>query len=318
MIKMTFLNASKIDFDSRLDFGPLECLGEVTRYATSSLEEAAVRAVGQEVLITKEMPVGKELIERLAPSVKLICEAGTGYNNIDLDAARSRGITVCNVPGYSTEAVAQLVTAFILNLSSSLAWQQLLIKRGDLNHFFNGFQLPHFEVAGKILGIIGAGQIGRRVIQNARALGMKVLVVTRTPQVWDDPAVAAVGLEALLRQSDFVSIHCPLTPETTGLLDGKKLAWLKPSAYIINTARGKIINESDLIDALRQGKIAGAALDVQETEPPARENPLFGMDNVILTPHIGWQCFESRQRLLGCLAENIAAFQSGRPIHMVN
>lgn len=318
MIKMAVLNAAKIDFDNRLDFGPLTRLGEVVHYAASSPDEAIRRSAGQDVLITKEMPVDEELMHRLAPSVKLICEAGTGYNNIDLAAARARGIVVCNVPGYSTEAVAQLVTAFILNLSSSLSWQQLLNRRGELDHFFNGYQLPHFEIAGKILGVIGAGQIGRRVIQNATALGMKALVYTRTPQTFSESQAIAVSLDELLRQSDFISIHCPLTSETEGLLDGEKLALMKPSAYLINTARGRIIREADLIAALQQRKIAGAALDVQEIEPPARENPLFGMDNVILTPHIGWQCLESRQRLLGCLAANIAAFQSGRPVHMVN
>ena len=318
MTNSVFLNAARLDFDHKLEFSALSKLTKFTQYAASSDEEILQRVQDQTIVMTKELPLGGELISQFPPSVKLICEAGTGFNNIDLEAARAKNITVCNVPGYSTEAVTQLVITLMLNFSSSLTLQQLMIERGNFVNFIEDIQVPHFEVLNKTLGIICSGSIGRETIKVARALGMNVLVYNRTPRKWDDPEVQSVSLEELLRNSDFVSIHCPLNQNTKYLINKDRLQLMKPTAFIINTSRGQIIKESDLIEALQNKVIAGAALDVQEQEPPTLDNPLFKMDNVVLTPHIGWKTLESRQRLVNMMAENIEAFLQGTPLNVVS
>jgi len=317
MSAIVFLNPAKIDFDGNIDFSPLEELGTFTRYDLSDNDDILEKIKGQEVVITKELPVGKDVIDRFPSSVRVICEAGTGYNNIDVDAARHKGIAVCNVPNYSTEAVAQLAVTFMLNLSCSLVQQQIAVRRGDFRNFTEQLRVPHFELYGKTLGIIGGGAIGGHVTKLALALGMRVLVNQRTPKVSHDPLVSYVSLEELLQKSDFVSIHCPLTPQTKHMINKETLALMKPTAYVVNTSRGAIIDEAALIEALRNGTIAGAGLDVQEQEPPETGNPLFAMDNVIMTPHIGWKRLETRQRLIQLTADNIAAFLKGSPRNIV-
>lgn len=317
MSNIVFLNSSKINFDNKLDFSKMDDLGKVTKYEDSSTEEIVERVKDQEIVITKEMTIGRDLIEKFPSSVKLICEAGTGYNNIDIEAAKEKGIYVANVPGYSSEAVAQLVITFILNLTSSLSEQQRMIENKNYDNFTKYLQVPHFEIQNKTLGVIGAGTIGQQVIKVAKALGMNILVYSRTPKDLGDSTIKFVSLEELLKKCDFVTLHCPLTIDTKHLINKSKLELMKPGACIINTARGAIINEIDLIEALKNKKIAGAALDVQEHEPPELNNPLFNMKNVILTPHIGWRCLESRQRLINLLAENAEAFIKGNPINIV-
>ena len=316
MSNIVFLNSSKINFDNKLDFSKMDDLGKVTKYEDSSTEEILERVKDQEIVITKEMTIGRDLIEKFPSSVKLICEAGTGYNNIDIEAAKEKGIYVANVPGYSSEAVAQLVITFILNLTSSLSEQQRMIENKNYDNFTKYLQVPHFEIQNKTLGVIGAGAIGQQVIKVAKALGMNILVYSRTPKDLGDSTIKFVSLEELLKKCDFVTLHCPLTIDTKHLINKSKLELMKPGACIINTARGAIINEIDLIEALKNKKIAGAAL-VQEQEPPELNNPLFNMKNVILTPHIGWRCLESRQRLINLLAENAEAFIKGNPINIV-
>ncbi len=318
MYKTVFLNSAKLDFDSKLDFSPLSQLTTFTKYDSSTDEEIIQRVQGYEVVITKELPVGKELIDQFPPSVKVICEAGTGYNNIDIVAARAKNIAVCNVPTYSTEAVATMAITQVLNLSCSMIQQQNMLQRKNFDNFTKSLQVPHFEVQGKTLGIIGGGAIGRHAMKIALVLGMKVLIFDMYPQPVDNPDVSYVPLEELLAKSDFITIHCPLTASTKHLINKDTLALMKPTAYIVNTARGPIIKEVDLIEALQNGKIAGAALDVQEQEPPELNNPLFTMDNVIMTPHIGWRRLESRQRLIQLTADNIAAFEKGTPTNVVN
>lgn len=318
MKNTVFLNAAKLDFDNKLDFTPVSQLTSFTKYADSSEEEILERVKDKQIIITKELPVGKDLIRQFPASVQLICEAGTGYNNIDITAAKEKQITVCNVPGYSTQAVAQLAITFILNFSSSLIQQQVLLEQKNFTNFTDHLQLPHFELQNKTLGVIGAGAIGREVIKIALTLGMNILVYTHNPQQLGEEKIRLVSLEELLQQSDFVTIHCPLTPATHYLIDRDKLKLMKPSAFIINTSRGAIIKEADLIAALQQGQLAGAGLDVQELEPPELDNPLFAMENVILTPHIGWKRLESRQRLIKLLADNIESFLQGKAINVVN
>ena len=317
-MKTVFLNATKLDFDQKLDFSSVQALTELTNYDDTSNEQILERVQGQTVVITKEMPVGKDVISKFPDSVKLICEAGTGYNNIDIVAAREKGISVCNIPSYSTVAVAQLAMTFVMNLSASLPQQQSMLKRKDFSNFTKFLQVPHFEVAGKTLGVIGAGAIGRESIKIGVALGMNVLVYDPFPKEWAEGNVKNASLEDVLRQSDFITLHCPLMDSTRQIINKERIALMKPTAYIVNTSRGALIKEDDLIEALQQGRLAGAALDVQDPEPPALDNPLFTMDNVIMTPHIGWRRYESRQRLVDLIADNIKAFIDGKAVNVVN
>ena len=317
-MKTVFLNATKLDFDQKLDFSSVQALTELTNYDDTSNEQILERVQGQTVVITKEMTVGKDVISRFPDSVKLICEAGTGYNNIDIVAAREKGISVCNIPSYSTVAVAQLAMTFVLNLSASLPQQQSMLERKDFSNFTKFLQVPHFEVAGKTLGVIGAGAIGRESIKIGVALGMNVLVYDPFPKEWTEGNVKNASLEDVLRQSDFITLHCPLMDSTRQIINKERIALMKPTAYIVNTSRGALIKEDDLIEALQQGRLAGAALDVQDPEPPALDNPLFAMDNVIMTPHIGWRRYESRQRLVDLIAANIKAFIDGKAVNVVN
>ena len=308
------LNAAKMNYDGRLDLTSLA--PHVTIYEDSTPEQIPQRLQGCEIAVTKELPVPAELIARFPDSVKLICEAGTGYNNIDLAATRARGITVCNIPAYSAQRVAHTAIMLLLCLSSSMGAQIRMLERGDRSNFTRCLGLDHVEINGKTLGLIGAGSIGRAVMKIALALDMEVLVCSRTPRDYG-PGVTCAGLEELLRRSDYVSLHCPLTAATWHLIGRDALALMKPTAFLINTARGALVDEAALIDALRAGTIAGAGLDVQETEPPAADNPLYAMENVILTPHMGWKGLETRQRLVSLLAENIAAYLAGRPVNVV-
>ncbi|NLP42859.1 MAG: D-2-hydroxyacid dehydrogenase [Veillonellaceae bacterium] len=317
-MKAVFLNAGKLDFDKKLDFSPLSNLTELTNYDDTSNDQIVERVQGKDIVITKEMPVGRDVISQFPPSVKLICEAGTGYNNIDIVAAREKNIAVCNIPSYSTEAVAHLAITFILNLSASLPQQQHMLEKKDFSNFTDYLKVPHIELQGKTLGVIGAGAIGRNTIRIALALGMNILIYDKFQRPWEEANVKYAELEEVLRESDFVTLHCPLTADTKHIINKDRLKLMKPSAYIINTSRGPLIKEADLIEALKNGQIAGAGLDVQEIEPPALDNPLFDMDNVIMTPHIGWRRYESRQRLVNLMGDNIKSFIDGKPVNVVN
>ena len=313
--KCVVLNAKKMNFDGKLDFSVLS--SDVTVYDDTTEQQLSERIQGADIIVTKEMPVSAEMIQKFPESVKLICEAGTGYNNIDLEATRKKGITVCNIPSYSTERVAHTAIMMILNLSSAMQVQMKMLACGNHDNFTRNLQVPHVEVNGKTLGIIGAGHIGRKVIQIAQALDMNILVYTRTPKE-DEKGICYVSLEELLKNSDYVSMHCPLTESTKHMINKETLSLMKPSAFIINTSRGALIDEAALIEALENGMIAGAGLDVQETEPPEETNPLYTMDQVLLTPHMGWKGLETRQRLVSILADNIKQFMEGNPINVVS
>jgi len=268
--------------------------------------------------VTKEVAVD---VAALPDSVRLIVEAGTGFNNVDVHAAAARGITVCNVPGYSSDAVAQLVLTFVLSMSVGLGQQQRALAAGDRAAFDEDMvglgRIPMEELGGKVMGLVGGtGAIGQRVAALARALGMRVLVWSRSAESCDD--WEAVGLDALLAASDFVSLHCPLTEETRGLIDAAALAKMKPTARLINTARGALVVEDALVDAIKGGRLAGAALDVQFPEPPAPDSPLYTMHQVLLTPHIGWKRIQTRQRLVDAVAATVDAYLRGNPISVVS
>ena len=313
--KCVVLNAKKMNFDGKLDFSVLS--SDVTVYDDTTEQQLSERIQGADIIVTKEMPVSAEMIQKFPESVKLICEAGTGYNNINLEATRKKGITVCNIPSYSTERVAHTAIMMILNLSSAMQVQMKMLACGNHDNFTRNLQVPHVEVNGKTLGVIGAGHIGRKVIQIAQALDMNILVYTRTPRE-DEKGIRYVSLEEFLKNSDYVSMHCPLTESTKHMINKESLSLMKPSAFIINTSRGALIDEAALIEALENGTIAGAGLDVQETEPPEEASPLYTMDQILLTPHMGWKGLETRQRLVSILADNIKQFMEGNPINVVS
>lgn len=313
--RVVVVNASKMNYDHLLDFSVLS--NDVQVYDDSTNEEVIERIQGARVVVTKELPVGADLLSQFPDSVKLIVEAGTGYNNIDLDAARAKGITVCNIPAYSTERVAHTVIMMLLNFSSTMQQQIGMLAKGDRSNFTKHLQVSHTEVNGKTLGVVGAGHIGMEVIKVAKALGMNILIHTRTPKA-DGDGIRYVSLDELLEHSDYITLHCPLNEQTKHMINKDTIAKMKSSAVIINTGRGALINEADLCEALAAKRIAGAGLDVQEVEPPVEDSPLYTLDNVIITPHMGWKGLETRQRLVGIIRDNVQAFFKGEPINVVS
>ena len=313
--RVVVVNAGKMNYDHLLDFSILS--NDVQVYDDSTNAELIERIRGAAVVVTKEIPVTAELLSQFPDTVKLIVEAGTGYNNIDLNAAKERGITVCNIPAYSTERVAHTVIMMILNFASTMQKQIGMLAKGDRSNFTKHLQVSHTEVNGKTLGVVGAGHIGMEVIKVAKALGMNILVHTRTPKA-DGDGIRYVSLDELLENSDYITLHCPLNDQTKHMINKETIAKMKPSAVIINTGRGPLINEADLCEALAAKRIAGAGLDVQEVEPPAEDSPLYTLDNVIITPHMGWKGLETRQRLVGIICDNVQAFFKGEPINVVS
>lgn len=313
--RVVVLNGAKMNYDGKLDFSVLS--PDTVVYDDSKGDEIVERIDGAAAVITKEMPVPAEIIQQFPDSVKLIVEAGTGYNNIDIQAAKDKGITVCNIPAYSTQRVAHTAVMLLLNLASSMRVQMAMLTKGDRRNFTDHLLVPHGEVNGKVLGIIGAGHIGREVMKIAIALGMEIVVYTRTPRP-DEDHITYTDLGTVLKTCDYLSIHCPLTEKTRHLIDRDAIALMKPSACIINTARGAIIDETALIEALQQHRLAGAGLDVQEVEPPVADSPLYTMEHVILTPHMGWKGLETRQRLVQIIAEDVHHFFDGDPVNVVS
>ena len=313
--RVVVVNASKMNYDHALDFSILS--NDVQVYDNSTNTELIERIQGARVVVTKEISVTSELLSQFPDTVKLIVEAGTGYNNIDLNAAKAKGITVCNIPAYSTERVAHTVIMMILNFASTMQQQIGMLAKGDRSNFTKYLQVSHTEVNGKTLGVVGAGHIGMEVIKVAKALGMNILVHTRTPKA-DGDGIRYVSLDELLENSDYITLHCPLNDQTKHLINKETIGKMKPNAVIVNTGRGPLINEADLCKALAAKRIAGAGLDVQEVEPPVEDSPLYTLDNVIITPHMGWKGLETRQRLVGIIRDNVQAFFKGEPINVVS
>ena len=313
--RVVVVNAGKMNYDHALDFSILS--NDVQVYDDSTNEELIERIQGARVVVTKELPVNAELLSQFPDTVKLIVEAGTGYNNIDLNAAKERGITVCNIPAYSTERVAHTVIMMILNFASTMQQQIGMLAKGDRSNFTKYLQVSHTEVNGKTLGVVGAGHIGMEVIKVAKALGMNILIHTRTPKA-DGDGIRYVSLDELLENSDYITLHCPLNDQTKYIINKETIGKMKSSAVIVNTGRGPLINEADLCEALAAKRIAGAGLDVQEVEPPAEDSPLYTLDNVLITPHMGWKGLETRQRLVGIIRDNVQAFFKGEPINVVS
>ena len=313
--KTVVLNASLVDYDGKVDYNQIA--SDVVIYDETPEDKILERVDGFTIVVTKEMKVAGDIIRQFPDSVKMICEAGTGYNNIDLDAARDKGIMVCNIPAYSSERVAHTAILLMLSLASSLQKQIRMLAQGNHDNFHKHLMVDHVEVNAKTLGVIGYGNIARQIIKVAQAMDMKILVATRTARD-DVDGIHFTTNDEVFEKSDFISLNCPLNESTRHLINSETLAMMKPSAYLINTARGPLIDEKALIQALNDGVIAGAGLDVQEVEPLDDASPLYTMDNVIITPHMGWRGLETRQRLVSMIGDNIRAFASGRPINRVD
>lgn len=313
--KTVVLNGAKVNYDGAIDYSGIA--PEVKVYADTTADQILERVEGYGIVVTKELVIPPEILSAFPDSVGLICEAGTGYNNIPLETARQKGIKVCNVPSYSSQRVAHTVLLHMLCLASTMQKQMRMLAEGDRSNFTGFLSVPHVELNGKVLGVIGAGAIGGEVIRLGQALGMEVLVYTRTPRE-DGLGVRFTTLDEVLEKCDYLSLNCPLTEATRHIINAETLGKMKPTAFLINTARGALVDEEALIAALKEGRLAGAGLDVQETEPPAQDNPLYTMENVVLTPHMGWKGLETRQRLVSILGENIRAYLQGKPVNVVS
>lgn len=294
-------------------------LGTFTCHDRTPAAQIVERAREAEIVLTNKTPLSAETIARL-PKLKFIAVLATGYNIVDTKAAQALGIPVSNVPLYGTDAVAEHVFALLLNQTRQAQLHSDFVRQGEWakGPDWTFWKTPLTELAGLTMGIVGFGRIGRRVGEIAAAFKMKVLA-NANRQV-NPPAYpfAWAGTDEIFAQSDVVTLHCPLTPENTGLVNRALLARMKPSAILINTSRGGLVNEADLAAALRDGQLAGAAVDVVSKEPIAPDNPLLGAPRLTITPHIAWGTLAARRRLMGVTAENIAAFRAGRPINVVN
>ncbi len=299
-----------------IDMSALDGFGNVSYY--DMLPKAQIIEVlqGADAVVCNKSVIDREIID--ATELKFIGLFATGYNNIDIGYAAQKGIVVCNVPGYSTSSVTQATFALMLELATSTHRYVSSVADGDWKRAsqFSYFSFPITELSGKTFGIYGLGTIGLSVARVALVLGMKVIAYSRTEKEID--GITFVGREEIFSRSDFLSFHCPLTEQTSKVLCAETLSLMKPTAYVINTARGGIIDESALAEALKSKKIAGAALDVLTCEPMSADCVLFGIDNCIITPHIAWASLESRTRLIGKVADNLAAFAKGKPINVVN
>ena len=298
-----------------ISWAPIEAVGSLTVHDRSAPDEIVPRVAGADVVLTNKAVVGREVIEAL-PDLKYIGVLATGYNCVDTAAARARGIPVCNVPEYSTPNVVQATFALLLELTNHVGHHAATVRAGRWSACpdFCYWDGDLVELAGLTLGIVGYGRIGQGVAAVGRAFGMKILAHRRSPG--GDPE--CVDLETVLRESDVVSLHCPLTPDTKELIDARRIALMKPSAFLLNTARGALVNEADLAAALNAGRLAGAGLDVLTVGPPPASNPLLTAKNCIITPHVAWATRNARRRLIEITAGNLRAFAAGTPRNVVN
>ncbi|PLX72538.1 MAG: glycerate dehydrogenase [Desulfuromonas sp.] len=301
-----------------LDWTPLAELGQLSVHERTPAQLVKSRAAGAQLLLTNKVALGREQIAAL-PDLRYIGVLATGVNVVDLDAATDRGIVVTNVPAYSTPSVAQHVFALLLELTRAVGKHAEMVRAGAWTQSpdFAFWASPQVELAGKAMGLIGYGRIGQAVARIARAFGMTVLVHTRTPAASRDSDAEFVGLEPLLERADVVSLHCPLSQATDRLINAERLAMMKPSAWLINTGRGALVDEAALAEALREGRLAGAGLDVLATEPPAADNPLLAAPNCLITPHLAWATHSARQRLMTIVVANLQAFLAGKPQNRV-
>ena len=305
-----------------LSWSALEAMGEVTVYDRTSLDDGdeIVRRIGEsEVVLTNKTPLSRQTLER-CPAIRYIGVLATGYNVVDTAAAGERSIPVCNVPGYGTRSVAQAAIALLLEICHHAGHHDRAVHSGEWarRRDYCFWDYPIIELAGKTMGIVGYGSIGRAVGEIAAALGMEVIANSRRRWPEGDGAARYVSLEELLSRSDVVSLHCPLFPETRGLINREAIGKMKDGAILLNTSRGPLIVEADVARALESGKLRAAAVDVADVEPIAPDSPLLTAPNCVITPHIAWASLEARQRLLGIAVENLRSFLAGKTVNAVN
>ena len=302
-----------------LSWDEFKSLGNLEVFPRTSQEQMIGRLQGAAVAITNKAAINRSTISAL-PDLRYIGVAATGYNIVDIEAARERGIVVCNVPEYSTQEVAQAVFALLLELTNHTGHHAATVRAGKWSKSldFCYWDYPLVGLAGLTLGIVGYGRIGQAVGRIGQAFGMRILATRRNPPANSGDGVQYVSLDTLLRESDAITLHCPLTPESKGMVNSEFLAKMKSSAFLINTSRGGLVTESALADALNQDRIAGAGLDVLSVEPPPFDNPLISAKNCIVTPHFAWAAKTARIRLLKIVAENIRAWSKGAPQNVVN
>lgn len=304
-----------------LSWDSIERLGDFTVYERTAPDEIFERAKGAEILIINKSVITAEMLERLTPELKLVALQSTGLNAVDYEYAKKLGITVCNIPAYSTNAVAQLVFAFILQITNEVTLHSNAVKNGEWCRCpdFCFWKKPLTELTGKTIGIIGFGAIGRKVAQIAEAFDMNVLAFSpRKKDVQGLNNTKLVDLDTLLKESDIITCHCPLTSDTEGLINKSNISKMKNTAIFINTSRGPVVDEQALADALNNGNIAAAGLDVLKVEPPKEDNPLLSAKNCYITPHIAWAAKETRARLINILENNIKSYIDGNPQNVVN
>ena len=301
-----------------LSWNGISELGDLTVYDRTAPGEVIDRCHGAEAVLTNKVIITDEVMQAL-PQLKYIGVMATGYNVVDIDAARRRGIVVTNVPAYSTPSVAQMVFAHLLNITNQVALHDRQVHEGRWagNQDFCFYSAPLIELAGKQMGIVGLGQTGSAVAKIALALGMRVMAFTSKSQESLPEGIIKGSLDEMFATSDVVSLHCPLTPDTKHIVNAARLATMKPSAIVINTGRGPLVNEQDLADALNNGTIAAAAVDVLSTEPPTADNPLLAARNCHITPHIAWASQAARARLIDTLTSNLKGYISGNVVNNV-
>jgi glycerate dehydrogenase len=317
-MKLVILDGYAVNPDD-LDWSPLLSLADCAIYDRTPEAEVPARAANAEIILTNKTPLRASTLAHL-PSLKYIGVLASGYDVVDIEAAAARNIAVTNVPEYSTRSVAQLVFALLLELSNHVDVHAEAVRQGEWTRSPDWCirKAPLIELAGKTMGIVGPGRIGRQVAEIARALEMRILATSTRAPAKVSAEMKWAPLERVLAEADVVSLHCPLTPATHRMVNASRIALMKTSAFLINTARGALIVEQDLADALNTGRLAGAALDVLSTEPPPETNPLLTARNCIITPHIAWATYEARERLIKAAAENLRAWLSGRPQNVVN
>ncbi|KGI61466.1 D-2-hydroxyacid dehydrogenase [Prevotella sp. S7 MS 2] len=317
-MKIVELDAHAIN-PGDLSWEGLKSLGEFVEYERSTGKEVVERAKDADVVLTNKVSIREKEMSQL-PKLKYIGVMATGYNTIDLEAARKRGIVVTNIPAYSTDSVAQMTFAHILNIMNRVDHYAELNRQGKWsdNPDFCYWDSPLHEIAGKTLGIIGLGNIGMKVAMIAKEFGMDVFAYTSKNSADLPDGIQKTTFDGLLSVSDILTLHCPLTPETRGMINKETIKMMKQGAIIINTGRGPLVDEQDVADALESGQLAGYGADVMYEEPPRKDNPLLRQPNAFITPHVAWATFEARKRLVDICVENVKAFIDGHPIHVVN
>ncbi len=301
-----------------LSWDELKALGDCTIYDRTSAADVVARSKDADVILTNKVEINAEVIAAL-PELKYIGVTATGYNVVDVEAAKERGIVVTNTPAYSTISVAQMAFAHILNITQNVAHHSNEVKNGRWTNSedFCFWDTPLTELSGLKLGIVGLGRTGMATARVAFGFGMSVCAYTSKSQLQLPPEIKMMTKDEIFTECDIISLHCPLTEETRELVDAKRLASMKPTAILINTGRGSLINEQDLADALNKGVIYAAGLDVLSSEPPCADNPLLTAKNCFITPHIAWATKASRVRLMSIVVENIKAYSAGKPVNNV-